>query len=88
MCLTAPARVLSVEGGVAVVELDGHRRRALLALATGIGPGDWVMVGAGIVLRRLDPADAAGIRQEINAARSATRLDDAFDPTSPEGAQR
>jgi hydrogenase expression/formation protein HypC len=87
MCLTAPARVLSVEEGVAVVELDGRRRRALLAVATAIGPGDWVMVGAGMVLRRLDPADAAAIRQEIDAARSATRLD-AADPTRPEGAQR
>lgn len=88
MCLTAPARVLFVEGQAATVDLDGRRRRASLAIHPDVAAGDWVVVGAGTVLRRLEPAEARGLLAEIEAARAATaprHADPVLDPTPPPG---
>lgn len=57
MCRTTVARVLSIEDGEAVVDLDGLHRRALTLLVPDLIPGDLVLVGLGIVLGRVDPAD-------------------------------
>ena len=74
MCITAPARVLAVDGDVAAVELDGRRRLASLAVLPDVVAGDWVIVGAGTVLRRLDPADAEDLAERIEAARAIESL--------------
>jgi len=74
MCLTAPARVISTDGDDATVELDGRVRHASLAVLPETKPGDWVIVGAGTILRRLDPVDAEDVRTRIAAARAATAL--------------
>jgi hydrogenase expression/formation protein HypC len=82
MCLTAPALVVSRTEATAVVEHDGRRRIASLLLVPEVRPGDWVVVGAGSVLRRLDPREAADLVDLITAARAAT--DDG--PLVPKGA--
>jgi hydrogenase expression/formation protein HypC len=74
MCITAPARVLAVDGDVAAVELDGRRRLATLAVLPDVVAGDWVIVGAGTILRRLDPSDAQDLAERIDAARAVTAL--------------
>jgi hydrogenase maturation factor len=68
-----PARVLSVEPDFAVVESGGRRRRAWILLEPGVQPGDWVVIAAGAVLRRIDAPQAQemfdgferGMRKEI-----------------------
>jgi hydrogenase expression/formation protein HypC len=82
MCITAPARVLAVDGDVAAVELDGRRRLASLAVLPDVVAGDWVIVGAGTVLRRLDPADAEDLTDRIETARAIEALRGP-DPRSP-----
>ena len=72
MCLTAPALVLSVAGAFAVVEQDGRRRRASLLLLNGVRPGDWLLVGAGTALRRLEADEALELTELLGAARAAT----------------
>lgn len=72
MCLTAPALVLSVDGSVAVVEQDGRHRRASLLLLPGVRPGDWLLVGAGTALRRLDADEAHELTELLGAARAAS----------------
>jgi hydrogenase assembly chaperone HypC/HupF len=72
MCITAPARVIAVDAAGATVELAGSRRRAATLTMPDVVPGDWVLVGAGTVLRRLDPAEALEIRQTIEAAIAAS----------------
>jgi hydrogenase maturation factor len=61
MCVSAAGRVISIEpdGGVARVDVGGRVRRASLWLEPGTATGDWVEVGAGVVLRRLSEAEAA-----------------------------
>lgn len=61
MCIAFPGRVLAIEAADAIVDIDGRRRRASLRLRTDVVVGDWVLVGAGSVLRRLDAREAAEI---------------------------
>jgi len=68
VCLVAPARVIALEGTAAVVDDRGRRRRASLLLEPGTRVGDWVLLGSGTVLRRLDPIEAEGILETIRAA--------------------
>ena len=57
MCLAVPARVVRVEGPIAVLESRGTIVRADATLVS-IRPGDYVLVQAGLVTQVLDPAEA------------------------------
>ncbi|HEX7950789.1 MAG TPA: HypC/HybG/HupF family hydrogenase formation chaperone [Candidatus Limnocylindrales bacterium] len=85
MCLTAPAFVVSVDGAFAVVEQDGRRHRASLLLLDGVGPGDWLLVGAGTALRRLEADEARELTELLGAARAATNQPSTID-LEPRGA--
>ena len=61
MCIAFPGRVVAVEEADAIVDVDGRSRRASLRMRTDVVVGDWVLVGAGSVLRRLDSREAAEI---------------------------
>lgn len=59
MCLAIPARVVELpEPDVAVIDVDGVRKRISLALVDGVAPGDYVIVHVGYALTRLDPDEA------------------------------
>ena len=68
MCITAPARVLSVDAEGAIVQTAGARRRASTAVIPDVGVGDWVIVGAGTILRRLEPDEARELLRLIDEA--------------------
>ena len=72
MCIAFPGLVLAVDRADAVVQVDGRRRRASLRMRADVAVGDWVLVGAGSVLRRLDAAEAAEIGRTLKAAMAAT----------------
>jgi hydrogenase assembly chaperone HypC/HupF len=59
MCLTAPARVLTIDAEGATVLLGGHVRRASTLVVPDVRPGDWVVIAAGTILERIDQAEAA-----------------------------
>ncbi len=71
MCMTIPGRVESVADGIARVELEGRIREVSTFLHPEVEPGDWVIVTAGTILERLDPAEAAFIRAELERADAA-----------------
>ena len=64
MCLALIGQVLDVTGDpeATIVEIGGRRRQASRALVSGLEPGDWVTVGAGWILRRLEPSEANELR--------------------------
>jgi hydrogenase expression/formation protein HypC len=72
MCIAQPARVVAIDGGDAVIDVDGMRRRASLLRSPEVGVGEWALVAAGSVLRRLEPAEATELASLLRAARAAT----------------
>lgn len=61
MCATVEATVVTVDAAGATVEWEGRRRRAMTLLVPDVEPGDRVIVGLGMILRR--PA-TDGTRQQ------------------------
>ena len=68
MCVTAPARVLAVDGETAIVDLDGVPRRASLVIVPEAAVGDWVLVAAGLVLEVLDEAEVNELQHLLDGA--------------------
>lgn len=60
MCLSVPAKVLSVRGDRAVVESRNGRREIDVSLVS-VKPGDYVLAQAGVAVERLEPEEAAEI---------------------------
>jgi hydrogenase expression/formation protein HypC len=87
VCITAPGRVLSVDDAGALIDLDGRARRAATLLVPGIQPGDWVIVGAGNVLRTLPERDARALIDTIRAATAAS-VPSRFDQAGSGGIQQ
>lgn len=72
MCLTMPGQVEAVGAGTAQVALAGRLQEVSTILHPEVEVGDWVIVTAGTVLERLDPAEATYIRAELARAAAAT----------------
>lgn len=75
MCRTTVGRVLAIEDGEVLVDLDGLHRRALSLLVPDLAPGDLVLVGLGTVLGRVDPDDRDALDHIQPVADSAPPLD-------------
>lgn len=71
MCRTTVGRVLAIEDGEVLVDLDGLHRRALSLLVPDLAPGDLVLVGLGTVLGRVDPDDRDALDHIHQAAGTA-----------------
>ena len=53
MCVGLSARVLNIEDDVALVDANGARRRVSARVLSGLEPGDYVMVHAGIAIAKI-----------------------------------
>ena len=58
MCLGVPAKVISIEGQKALVELGGLASEAHTALVPDLKVGDYVLLHAGFAIQTLDEAAA------------------------------
>lgn len=58
MCLAVPAKILTINGDSAMIELGGTQREASLMLLEGAAVGDWVIVHAGFAIEKLSEEDA------------------------------
>lgn len=85
MCIAFPARVIGFDGADAIVDVDGRRRRASLLMRPEIVVGDWVLIGAGSVLRSIAATEAAELAHALNAAKAKT---DARPMSQPRGGPR
>ena len=83
MCITAPGRVIGLDAEGAIVDLDGMRRRASTLVVGDLVVGDWVIVGAGTILRRLDPDEGLELSKAITEAAASVDVHEA-----PEGGER
>jgi len=82
VCITAPGLVVGIDGAFATIDLEGKRRRASTLVVPDVAVGDWVMVGAGTILRRLDAQEGAELARTINSAVAGVLR------ASPSGGQR
>jgi len=57
MCLGIPARVVSVRGVEAVLDLRG-RKVVADASAVSVSPGDYVLTYSGLIVQLLSPEEA------------------------------
>jgi hydrogenase assembly chaperone HypC/HupF len=69
MCLTYPAEVVALDGGNAVVRTDGRLRQANTLALPDVTVGDWVIVAAGSIVSRLEPAEADRVGRLIRLAQ-------------------
>ena len=59
MCVGVPMQVTSIEGDLAMTEVDGVKREAsLMLLDQQVAVGDFVIVHAGFAISKLDEEDA------------------------------
>jgi hydrogenase assembly chaperone HypC/HupF len=72
MCLAFPGRVTEVAPDGATVSTEGRERRASTLLHPDVRVGEWVIVAAGTIVRRLDDQEAAEIRRAITEAIDRT----------------
>lgn len=59
MCLAIPGTIARLEGEEAVIDYGGTTRRANARLLPDAAVGDTVLVHAGFVIQRIDPAEGA-----------------------------
>jgi hydrogenase expression/formation protein HypC len=75
MCLAVPGKILSVSetddpilGRIALVDFQGSRVEASLAMVPEAAAGDWVLVHAGFALTVLDEAEARETFESLRLA--------------------
>ena len=72
MCLSLPARVLTIEGDMAEVSVGGAVFRAGLQMVDGVMVGDYVLLHAGFAIEKLKEEDA------LETLRLLKEMDDAL----------
>jgi hydrogenase maturation factor len=78
MCLTLPGEVVAIDGDAAIVRIDDRLRRASSLPVPDLRVGDRVIVAAGSVMARIDPAESEEIERLVRVAYG----DDKGGPTS------
>jgi hydrogenase expression/formation protein HypC len=58
MCLSIPARILSVEGNVAKASVGGAIVNTSLHLVDDVKPGDYVLIHTGFALQKISEEEA------------------------------
>lgn len=58
MCVAIPARVMSIEGDTATVEVGGSETAARLDALEDVKVGDYVLVHAGFAITKVDEDQA------------------------------
>lgn len=75
MCLAIPARIVTISGDQARVDVDGMRLTISLSLLDeDVAPGDYVVVHVGYALARIDPAAAAQTLAALDGPAAAEAL--------------
>ena len=73
MCLAVPAKILSINGTSAMIELAGTQREASIMLLEDAAVGDWVIVHAGFAIEKITEEDA---QQTFELLRSIMEHDE------------
>ena len=90
MCLSVPAKIVSIDGPVATVDVAGNTREADITMIEGARVGDYVLLHAGFAIGRYDQEDAlktlafwreiADADSSEGSARKKPQKDEAWPP--------
>lgn len=58
MCLSIPARVISIEGDMATVSVGGTEYSASLQIIENVEVGDYILLHTGFAIQKLDIQEA------------------------------
>ena len=58
MCLSIPARVISIEGDMATVSVGGTEYKASLQIVENVQLGDYILLHTGFAIQKLDVREA------------------------------
>ncbi|MGA1976823.1 MAG: HypC/HybG/HupF family hydrogenase formation chaperone [Bacteroidales bacterium] len=58
MCLSIPARIISIDGNMAEVSCGGTIFRAGLQMIENAKPGDYILLHAGFAIQMISPEEA------------------------------
>ena len=58
MCLAVPGKIVSINGTMATVDINGVRTEANISLLDDIAVHDWVMVHTGFAIQKYDEQEA------------------------------
>lgn len=58
MCLSIPAKIISIEGNMAEVSAGGSLFKAGLHMIEGAQPGDYILLHAGFAIRKISADEA------------------------------
>lgn len=58
MCLAVPAKVIEIDGDMAVVESEGVRREGNIVFVPDAEVGDYVLIHAGFAIKKWTEEDA------------------------------
>ena len=58
MCLSIPARVESIDGEMAIVNVGGVKYNASLQMVEDVGIGDYVLLHTGFAIQKISEEDA------------------------------
>ena len=76
MCLAIPSKIISIDGDMALIDVDGVRRQASLLLLEEPRVGEWVIVHAGFAIHKIDEVaarESLRILKETAAAVESAR---------------
>ena len=66
MCLSIPAKVLSIDGDKARVSLGGAESNAALHLVEDVKVGDYVLLHSGFAIEKIDEEEAQSTLDLLN----------------------
>jgi len=69
MCLTIPARIVSVSGKLADVLENGEERTIDISLLPRLKAGDWILHTTGLAIKKISPRDAREIIELLESSR-------------------
>ena len=58
MCLAIPARILRIEGNLAIVDMAGVKREADIRMVKDLKVGEYVLIHAGFAIEKMRKKDA------------------------------
>jgi len=69
MCLAIPAKIVSISGEEAVVEIQGVRRKIILSLINDPRVGDYVLIHAGFAIRKWSEEDVREFNEIVSGVK-------------------